>query len=61
MPKVKWGDTEADNSWLFKYLGSYFEAGGDEMPDVRIRIAMARQRFGKMRHIWRDNELHLNL
>ena len=31
------------------------------MPDVRIRIAMARQRFGKMRHIWRDKELHPNL
>ena len=31
------------------------------MPDVRARIAMALQRFGKLRHIWRDNELHINL
>ena len=31
------------------------------MPNVRIRIAMARQRFGKMRHIWRDKQLHINL
>ena len=32
------------------------------MTDVRARIAMARQRFGKMRHIWTDNNvLHQNL
>ena len=31
------------------------------MADVRTRIAMARQRFGKMRHIWSDKVLHLNL
>ena len=31
------------------------------MADVKIRIASARQRFGKMRHIWADKRLHLNL
>ena len=31
------------------------------MPDVRQRIAMARQRFGKLRHIWGDKRLHINL
>ena len=31
------------------------------MSDVRRRIAMARQRFGKLRHIWSDNSLHKNL
>ena len=31
------------------------------MPDVRIRIARARQRFGKMRHIWGNKTLHQNL
>ena len=31
------------------------------MTDIRRRIAMARQRFGKMRHLWKDNELHQNL
>ena len=31
------------------------------MPDVRARIAMARQRFGKMRHLWDDKNLHVKL
>ena len=31
------------------------------MVDVRRRIAMATQRFGKLRNIWRDSNLHLNL
>ena len=31
------------------------------MPDVSIRIARARQRFGKMRHIWGNKTLHMNL
>ena len=31
------------------------------MADVKIRIALARQRFGKMRHIWADKRLHQNL
>ena len=61
MPKVKWGDEEADNSWLFKYLGSLFQANGEQMTDARQRIAMARARFGKLRHIWRDSNLHLSL
>ena len=31
------------------------------MIDVRTRIARATQRFGKMRHIWKNKELHQNL
>ena len=31
------------------------------MPDVRIRISSARQRFGKMRHILGNKLLHKNL
>ena len=61
MPKAKWGEKEADNCWLFKYLGSIYEAGGGEMTDVKRRIAMTRQRFGRMRHIWNDKTLHQNL
>ena len=30
------------------------------MTDVLTRIASARQRFGKMRHIWVNKELHQN-
>ena len=56
-----WGDQEATNAWRNKYLGSVFEAGGGCLADVRIRIATARQRFGKMRHLWADKRLHINL
>ena len=61
LPTVKWGEEDAENTWQAKYLGATFEAGGAQMPDVRIRIARARQRFGKMRHIWSNKELHVNL
>ena len=61
LPKVKWGDQETANAWRTKYLGSTFKAGGGCMTDVKIRIAQARQRFGKMRHIWADKRLHKNL
>ena len=61
LPKVKWEDKEASNTWQFKYLGSLFEAGGGDMADVRRRIAMATQRFGKLRNLWKDGNLHMNL
>ena len=61
LPRVKWGTQETSNAWRTKYLGSMFEAGGGCMADVKIRIATARQRFGKMRHIWADKRLHFNL
>ena len=38
-----------------------FEAGGDQIHDVQVHIARARQRFGKMRHIWGNKDLHVNL
>ena len=28
------------------------------MPDVRARIAMAQTRYGKLRHIWHNHDLH---
>ena len=58
---MKWEDKEAENQWRSKYLGSMFEAGGDQMPDVQARIAKARQRFGKMCHIRGNKNLHVNL
>ena len=39
------------NVWLFKYLGSVFEAGGGHMTDVCTRIAMKRKKFGQLRHL----------
>ena len=50
-PKVKWGSVEADNCWQAKYLGAIFQADGGQLTDVVRRIAMAKTRFGKMRHI----------
>ena len=61
LPKVKWGDEVTTNAWRTKYLDSMFEAGGGCITDVKIRIAAARQCFGKMRHIWIDRRLHLRL
>ena len=51
LPKVQWGDIQIDNCWHFKYLGAQFEAGGGQLYDVRKRVAMAKQRHDKMRHI----------
>ena len=31
------------------------------MSDARRRIALAMQRFGKLRHPWKDDNLHINL
>ena len=61
LPRAKWDDAEADNSWRFKYLGSIFQADGKQMPDVKCRIAMVRTRFGRLRHVWEAGCLHLNL
>ena len=52
LPKVKWGDEDVDNCWQFPYLGSIFQADGDQMPDIRARCAMAKSRAGTLRHIW---------
>jgi hypothetical protein len=61
LPTVDWGDKRSKNAWHFKYLGSIFEAGGSQMKDVKTKVARARQRFGKMRHLWADKRLHLKL
>jgi len=31
LPRAKWGDKEEENQWRSKYLGSWFEAGGDQV------------------------------
>ena len=56
-----WGSQAANNACQSKYLGSIFEAGGSQMTDVRARIAMTQTRFGKLGHIWHDNDLHRGL
>ena len=61
LPRAKWGEKEAKNAWHTKYLGSIFEAGGGQMADVRARIVMVRQKFGKIHHLWKDKSLHIKL
>ena len=61
MATVKWGEEPVANCWAFEYLGAIFTPDGGQMTDVRRRIAMAQQRHGKMRHIWKSGHLHLRL
>lgn len=49
------------NSGQFPYLVSMFEAGGDNMSDVKKRIVMVKTRSGMLRYLRNDNNLHLNL
>ena len=51
-PKVMWaGEEPVQNCWYFIYLGSKFAAGGGCMADVCRRVALAKARFSKMRHL----------
>ena len=54
LPKVRWGEQEVSNCWLFKYLGSLFTPDGSQEEDVCSRIAQAKTRAGKMRNIWKE-------
>ena len=42
------GDKELENVLSFTYLGSEFEADGDSRHAIEIRMAMAKQQFGKL-------------
>ena len=61
LPTAMWGEVPAENCWDFEYLGSMFTPDGSCMTDVRRRIAMAQQRHGKLRHIWKAKVIHLRL
>ena len=61
LPKVKWGVREVFNAWKLAYLGSDFVPDGDHLPDVRKRIAQAKARAGRLRHILQAKELELDL
>ena len=52
LPKVKWSVKEIMKVWRFRYRGSIFEVGGNQMTNVRSKIARTTQRFGKMKHLW---------
>ena len=59
--KIKWGDIDVSNCWLFEYLGSDFTSDGDHLPDVRKRIAQAKSRAGRLRHILQAKDVSLDL
>ena len=61
LPHVYWGETKINNCHRFDYLGVTFQVDGSHIPDVKRRVAMARQRAGKLRHIWSATELSLDL
>ena len=52
---------EIENVWTFKYLGSRFQADGDQIADIKARIASAATTAGKMRHIWSSMSVPLRL
>ena len=61
LEKVFWGEKQVDNCWVFEYLGSLFQADGDQSTDIKRRIAMAVARAGKLREIWQTEILTLKL
>ena len=52
---------QLENVWLFKYLGSRFRADGDQIADVKARIATATATAGKMRAIWSSRSTPIKL
>ena len=59
-PHVQWAEHKVQNSWRIVYLGSIFQADGDHLPDVRQRIAKAKARAGRLRHILQSPLLELD-
>ncbi len=47
--------------FVFPYLGHQFQADGDPLYDIEVRMARARTAFGKMRHIWNNKTVPLAL
>ena len=47
--------------WQFIYLGSRFQADGDQLADIKARIALATSTAGKMRGVWAAKAVPLSL
>ena len=60
-PHVTCEGRTIENVWTFTYLGSRFRADGDQLADVKARIAAATSTAGKMRVIWAARSTPLNL
>ena len=48
---IKCEGTPIENVYRFKYLGSVFTADANQEHDIKVRIAQAFARCGKLRHI----------
>ena len=59
--KIFCGETELENAFIFCYLGSLFSADADQDRDIRKRIALARKRFIKLRHVFGSDDLTTHL
>lgn len=59
--QVRCGSDLLKNVFTFKYLGHHFQADGDHMHAIEVRMAQARSRFGDLRHIWSSKALSLGL
>ena len=49
------------NSFNFRYLGFVYQADGNWIHAVEVRMALARTRFGTMYHIWDSKILSLEV
>ena len=57
MEQVLIGEIGLENVYSFPYLGHHFQADGDGLHAVEVRLAMASARFGQLHHIWSSKEL----
>ena len=55
------GDNKLENTFSFTYLGTLFSADADQTRDIKVRIALASQRFGKLRQTLCSPDLSLKL
>ena len=61
LPQVECGDRPLDNVVKFRYLGTMFHAFGGDAVDVYRRCAMAMDKAGKLRSVWRSSSLPCSL
>jgi hypothetical protein len=60
LEKVMLNGKQLKNVYRFKYLGYNFQADGDHKYNLEVRMAIAGERFGKMRHLWRSKVIGRN-
>ena len=58
---VQYCGVNLENVFKFAYLGTIVAADGNQMYDIKRRIAMATTRCGKLRHIFDSNRITLHL